>query len=1166
MKPECLVDSQETPIQKKDARCFRWKIIPQFDGQAGCATLSSYVSSFKEIIASLIPTNLCFEDEKDFHTWVQQALPQVKWALPDSSPGMISLLLLCRASKGYKTEALLMQLLKNRLLPHKEVSILSFHYLYFHFENLIDESLLCVHVQILVEDSTQLSLFQSGLPLLVKEVAQMARAPQFAKYFLETKHLSDDYKTQLIFQDLVWVLQKFPNQFDQAIFSEMRKFLALTTREFLECRSAKHLTKILLAHHTMRKAIARAAVLFPEERQLQLRLGSTELHFLFGKKSVVGLMIGICLLDRYEFFEEKHILLAVQKVIPTAQSVKGSFYVYQSMQDMIRTLYVEIEKKDGELITLQERRMLKRLLLNELKASVEKLTPAIFMMRNEEETMKNILIISQELKYFSDLPQVMISFEQQAGNDLVFHVILARILRKQSKSLNLLFQKVHKVDFLSDRVQIVGYLRKKYPKEANTFRLRISKAPELLRADSSVNFYLARRKVMEIIQEAVGEVRDYNGGMILQQVEQFTQLKQAYPEIVSRYPDLLEDFFYALSPIEMQAALPLEHLNALFRLFLEAIEGELPKRESYVLKVGQRQENIFVMIRTRESSYREIVQHRLQTLEILPKSLCSTHVDLQGSYCTGFIYDCPSLEGQHKFLATIQRGIRAWQQKLVSEQVLRLSFISFPLSMDPRIGGDESSERLLELLFEGLMRMGTDGKPGYALAKSYEISSDQKSYTFKLRDSFWANGDRVVAYDFEYAWKKILSPQFATPFAYFFYPIKNAKRAKEGKVTLDEVGVKAVDEHTLLIELEHVLPSFLEQTANTLFSPVNHRIDRIHPNWTEQEGKSYVCNGPFILAKASQTRGHELIKNPLYWNEKRVSLDRIFATQNNSYIALQMFKNDEIDWLGRPISTWDPSFVHGCPEKVESCQIPRIFWYVFNTKRFPFSHPKLRKAFAYALNKQALVDELKYEGTPAVTPLPLQQTLLRGKANVEKSKEKALLLFDEALFELGIKKEEFPIITLMYTPGGIRDKTTELVRKQWEELFDIRLRIESQEWNILFSRITQGDYQISSMNWQSWTSDPIVTLNAFRYAAEKVNFPKWENTKYQEFLDSADKEIDPQARKKFMMQAEEILLKEMPVIPIYYEVQQYKKKNRVQVAVNPHTGRVDFSNAFILQT
>ncbi|MFI5334775.1 MAG: ABC transporter substrate-binding protein, partial [Chlamydiales bacterium] len=775
------------------ARCLRWKLLPQFGNVTESEALASYIKNCEEILISLMPDELFFEDEKDVLTWIQEALPLVKWTFPETSPSLLSLLILCAGSKLQHTETLLLKLIRNQLIPDKEIPILSFQHLYFHFENFSHESLLFINIQILVEDSAQLSLFQQRAPLLTKEIAQVVKTRFFAHNFLEAKNLSQDFKSSLIYQDLVRLLQKHPHIVDRGIFTEAKRMLALVTKEFLDSRSPRHLAKILASHHMTRKIIMRAMGLFPEERHLQLRVAPTRLHFLFGTKAVMGLMISICLLDRYEFFDEKHVLLAVQKIIPGAQAVKGSYYVFQSTQDSIRTLYVEIEKRDAEPITSKEKGLLKKLLPNELNASVEKLIPSIFMVRNEEEIMKNILILSQELKYLSDLPQVMISFEQQSVHDLIFTVIMVRPLGKQTKPLDLLFDKIESpIEFILDRTQIVGYLRKQYPKEASTFRLRIPKDHTLLRADSSVNFYLARHAVIRILQEAVGEVRDYNGGMILQQVEQFAEMKNAFPEIAQRHPDLLEDFFYALTPIEMQATLPITHLHTLFRLLLDSVTAELPKRDSYVLKGEQKKETIFLLLRTKEPSYRDYVQRALNALEIFPKALCATHVDIQGSYCTGFIYDCPDSNEQGEFIKAVRNAILAWQEKLSSLKVLRLSSPYFPISLDPRIGGDEDSKRVIELLFDGLMRLDKEGVPGYAVAKSLQVSSDHTSYTFKLRDSFWSNGDRVTAYDFEYAWKKILSPNFSTPFAYLFYPIKNARLAREGKVPINDIGVSVI--------------------------------------------------------------------------------------------------------------------------------------------------------------------------------------------------------------------------------------------------------------------------------------------------------------------------------------------------------------------------------------
>lgn len=1152
---------------KKSSQCFVWKIRPHFAHGLSDNNLKEYVRNVEQLLKKLIPESLCFEDKGDFVSWINEFLPVVQWTDPSHAPDAVSIIFLCRASKVFKTEFFFLNIIKNWLSPEKEISILSFRHLYFYFEGIPGDSFFVAHMQILLEDSRDLNSVKENLPTLAKEITAVSHSSHYAKYFLEAKALASDAKAPLIHQELIRVIQKFPHLFDRTIFEEMSRFLALSEREFMQGRSQRHITKLLCAHHVIRKSLAREVARFPEERHLQLRIAQTRLHFAFGTKPVLGLILGICLLDKYEFFEEKHVLLAVQKLIPNAQAVKGSFYAYQGPQEMIRKIYLEIEKRDGSSFSLQERKVLKQFLANELKASVEKVMPAVFMMRNEEEIMKNILLLSQEVKYSSDLPQVMISLEQQSATDFLFVITLVRVLRENSDSLEKLFQNAKiEAEFTSERVQIVGYLRKKYPKEANVFSLKIAKLPEFLRADSSLNFYMARQKVIEMLHRALGEVRDYNGGMILRQVEQFSEFKQVFAYVSMRYPDLLENFFYSISPIEMQATLPLEQLQTLFRLFLESIETPLTKRESYCLKIEQKTSNVFVLIRAREASFKEAVVRQLNLLEIFPKSLVSTSVEVEGSHCMGYIYESSDLQEQRRFLGAIQSGIEEWLQKLKSLQVLRLSYLYFPLSLDPRIGGDENSKILLEFLFEGLMRMGRDGKPVCALAKSFEVSSDLKHYTFILRDSFWSNGDKVTAYDFEYAWKKILSPDFVTPFGYLFYPIKYAKSAKEGKTSLEHVGVKALDYNTLHIELENPTPYFLELTAFTLYSPVNHTVDKIHPNWAEQEGKGYVCNGPFLLKQKSATRGYELVKNPAYWHAEKIQLDQVLIFQNNAYTTLEMFKNNEIDWLGRPLYPWDSSFETGCEEPMEFTSVPRISWYVFNVKRYPFNNRKLRQAFAYAINRKQLLEQFEYKGSPALTPLPMAHTLHLESGIEDGNKEKALQLFEEALKELGLTRKKFPIITMMHTRAQMRNSTAELIKDQLENLFEITCNIEGHEWHTVFDKMTQGDYQLSNMNWKALVNDPLYTLNAFRYASEKVNFAKWEDEKYQQILQALEQECDPKKREQYLAAAEEILLHEMPVIPLFYEVQEFKKKKHLKIAVNHDLGLFDFVTASITKS
>jgi oligopeptide transport system substrate-binding protein len=341
-------------------------------------------------------------------------------------------------------------------------------------------------------------------------------------------------------------------------------------------------------------------------------------------------------------------------------------------------------------------------------------------------------------------------------------------------------------------------------------------------------------------------------------------------------------------------------------------------------------------------------------------------------------------------------------------------------------------------------------------------------------------------------------------------------------------------------------------------------VEKIHPNWAVQEGQGYVCNGPFQLQTKRAAR-YELIKNPLYWHKEKIQLDQVLIFQNNSYTILQMFKNNEIDWLGRPLYPWDSAFDVGCEEKMEFTSVPRIFWYVFNVKRFPFTNTKLRQAFAYAINRKQLLEKFKYEGSPALTPLPLAHTFHLDKGMRDGDKEHALRLFEEALRELGLTRKKFPIITLLHTSGDMRNIVARLLKEQWEQLFGITCNIESYEWNVVFDRMTQGDYQLGAMNWKSFVNYPIYTLNAFRYSSERVNFAKWESEEYQKILDAADQEQDTERHKEHLERAEAALLREMPVIPILYEVQEFKKKSHLKIAVNHQLGLFDFATASIAQ-
>lgn len=1145
----------------KDKKRRLPEIYPFFPQSSRSALLNGHLRRAKEILYRLLPHEFFDLSSQNTEEWLLEKLPLIHQDTPEITPDGLTLSFLCAPTQEVKAEKALLEIIRKWLIPEKEVNILSFYNFYFHMRDVSSKLFFLAEVKILIEDGKDLSLVREHLPLLTNELSLSLSSATYLEHVLDTKALTFDQKSSQVQFYLRRLIKRSPRQFDVEIFKEMSTFYALSIPEFRKFRIAKHLTRIIVSHFLMRKKVLHHLSVSPERRHLEFRFVHSKLYFPFGTKPVLGLSIAVALSDRYETFEDIHIIEAVQKFIPNVQLVKGSYYFYRANHDPIKYIYLEIEKKDGSKFDQNEIRILNRELKEHLKKSIERLIPSVFMIRNEEEVMRNILLLSQELKFLSDIPQVMVNFEKHEGEELFFTVVVVRILKKHDLALEKLFSlKKQAFRFLPDRVQNVGYIRKKNPKEANVFHLCIPKERSILRANSSVNFYLARQKVISILSEVLGEVRDYNGGMILKQGELFSRFKETFSGI-AKDQELIENFFFALNPIESQATTNLSLLKSLFQICLEATKFELTKRDGCFQKLAKKKNSCFVILRTKDRGLEGILNEELNQLENFSKSLIKTQFNYQGTFVQGIIYEISDQEQQRHFQNVIESSIQKWQKKILNQQELRLSFSELPMSLDPRLGGDEYSSNVIKMLYEGLTRITRDSKPSLALAKSVEISSDQKQYIFTLRSSKWSDGSPLLAYNFEYSWKKILSPLFYTPFAYFFYPIKNARAAKEGKVGIDKIGVRAVDDATLIVELENPAPEFLEQISHPLYSPINHKLEKLHPNWGQSGPEIHICNGPMKLKEILPNGGFIFTKNPYYWDQDNVKLNSIVITKNSPETAIEMYKNDEIDWIGHPMRPWEPYFSTGDKEFYTKFQ--GSHWCAFNTQRYPFDNLKMRQAFALAVNRQLISKVYPTTTMPAATPLPHIHTSIFDKDLAYGDRKKALLLFEEALKEVGLTRRSFPFLSLYVSGGPARVKIAQILEQTWEELFGISCRLEEYPFHILFPKMIKGDFQLGMINWKAWINDPFYTLSAFQYRSNRINFSKWEHPQFQKYLDNAKKETILANRMEYFKKAEEILIQECPVIPIIYEAYRYTHKPELQGAFCSDTGNIDFRWASI---
>ncbi|TGV09253.1 peptide ABC transporter substrate-binding protein, partial [Mesorhizobium sp. M00.F.Ca.ET.186.01.1.1] len=202
-------------------------------------------------------------------------------------------------------------------------------------------------------------------------------------------------------------------------------------------------------------------------------------------------------------------------------------------------------------------------------------------------------------------------------------------------------------------------------------------------------------------------------------------------------------------------------------------------------------------------------------------------------------------------------------------QVLRLNLHSEPPTADPGLSEDTTSAAIIRATFDGLTRIGQDGKPQMAAAEKVEVSEDMLTYKFTIRDAKWSNGEPVTAKDFEYAWKRALDPATGANYAYQLYYVKNGEKANKKEAKLDDVGVKALDDKTLEVKLENPTPFFLELTAFPTYFPVNEKVISANAKWAG-EAKTHVGNGPFKMESWEHKSKLVLVKNDNYWDKDTV--------------------------------------------------------------------------------------------------------------------------------------------------------------------------------------------------------------------------------------------------------------------------------------------------------
>lgn len=469
-----------------------------------------------------------------------------------------------------------------------------------------------------------------------------------------------------------------------------------------------------------------------------------------------------------------------------------------------------------------------------------------------------------------------------------------------------------------------------------------------------------------------------------------------------------------------------------------------------------------------------------------------------------------------------------------AENHIRVNLGTEPPSLDWAIATDHVSFNVIANLMVGLTEFDKDLKPAPVIAKSWEFSDGGKKIVFKLRDDVpWSDGKKVRAQDFEYSWKRLLDPKTASQYAYILFDIVNAAAFAQGKLKdASQVGVKALDDQTLAVSLNHPASYFLAITTFEVTYPQRQDVIEKHDSQWTKPG-NIVTNGPFILASWKQQNEIELRANDKFFRGKP-AMDKVTMYMvNEKTTALTMYEQGNLDFAdeSHSIPTLDKPRLAKLPEYKLVPQL-RGEYYGFAVDRKPFDNVKLRQAFSLAIDREIFPKILQGGKTPATSWIPPGMLAHNPKIGLAYNAAAARKLLAEAGYPDG---KGLPPIVLGYNTQEDHKLVAEAVQAMWQKNLNVVVKIENQEWKVYLKKLQTDPFVVHRAGWGADYPDPDNFMKLFT-ANSGNNHGRWKNQKYDQLLDQAASEIDSAKRTQLYDQAQKLLTEsDAAIAPLFWK-------------------------------
>ena len=508
------------------------------------------------------------------------------------------------------------------------------------------------------------------------------------------------------------------------------------------------------------------------------------------------------------------------------------------------------------------------------------------------------------------------------------------------------------------------------------------------------------------------------------------------------------------------------------------------------------------------------------------------------------------------------------QQTTSKQQELRLS-ASAPLDtidISKATGYGQTGN-----VFESFYRLGKNGQPTAGLAKKATVSADGLTWTFTLRDAKWSNGDQITAQDFVYSWRRSLTPKTASPYAYLFSGVKNADAISKGKLPVEQLGIKALDNKTVEISLEKPIAYFKVLMAYPLFGPQNQKVVEKYGKKYATNSKYMVYSGPFVIKNWTGTTDKwSFQKNPNYWDKKQVKLDKIsYKVVSNPNTGYELYQQGKLDMT--PLSSQQ---VKNYKNSSEFKQYPYSYVaflaYNFNAtnaaNKKALNNQNIRRALSLALDRKVLTKKVFGDGSQVPTGFVANDLAKNPQTGVDFAKEQAVtktVAYDanlakkywrKGLTETGLKELTFNILASSDTPTN--DALTQYLQSQYTKVLPgLKVKVQNIPGKSALERARKGEFDIYVSGWGGDFNDPITFLQ-IPLTGTSYNYGNYSNSEYDRLIAKATNEDanDKLARWNDLVAAAKLFNSQQGVSPLYQQTTAYLQKKRVKGIIHNTAG------------